>query len=46
MPERDREGFVAFVTARGASLRGYACLLTHDSALADDLVQTALAEHG
>jgi DNA-directed RNA polymerase specialized sigma24 family protein len=36
-------GFEAYVLARGDALHRTAYLLTHDHALAEDLVQTALA---
>lgn len=39
-----RERFDAFVTARSSGLLRTAYLLTHDRALAEDLVQTALAK--
>lgn len=39
-----RDGFDAFVTARGSSLLRTAYLLTRDRGLAEDLVQTALAK--
>jgi RNA polymerase sigma-70 factor (sigma-E family) len=38
-----RVGFEAYVLARGDALHRTAFLLTHDHALAEDLVQTALA---
>jgi RNA polymerase sigma-70 factor (sigma-E family) len=38
------EGFDAFVVARSRQLLRMAYLLTHDHALAEDLVQTALAK--
>lgn len=38
------EGFDAFVAARSGQLLRTAYLLTHDHALAEDLVQTALAK--
>jgi RNA polymerase sigma-70 factor (sigma-E family) len=41
--ETAREEFRAYVTARSAALLGTAILLTGDRALAEDLVQTALA---
>lgn len=37
-------GFEAYVAARGDALHRTAYLLTHDHALAEDLVQTALAK--
>ena len=37
-------GFEAYVVARGDALHRTAYLLTHDHALAEDLVQTALAK--
>jgi RNA polymerase sigma-70 factor (sigma-E family) len=37
-------GFEAYVAARGEALHRTAYLLTHDHALAEDLVQTALAK--
>ncbi|GAB3589968.1 SigE family RNA polymerase sigma factor [Angustibacter peucedani] len=37
-------GFAAYVAARGDALHRTAYLLTHDHALAEDLVQTALAK--
>ena len=41
---RAPEGFDDFVAARGDALHRTAYLLTHDHALAEDLVQTALAK--
>ncbi len=38
-----REGFEAFVSARGQALQRFGFLLTSDWALAEDLVQTAFA---
>jgi RNA polymerase sigma-70 factor (sigma-E family) len=44
MAERSTESFDAFVAARSRSLLRTAYLLTRDHALAEDLVQTALAK--
>lgn len=41
---RAPDGFESFVVARGAALHRTAYLLTHEHALAEDLVQTALAK--
>lgn len=41
---RNRESFELFVSARSAGLLRTAYLLTHDSHLAEDLLQTALAK--
>jgi len=38
-----REGFEAFVSARGQALQRFGFLLTSDWALAEDLVQTAFS---
>ncbi|GAB3945389.1 SigE family RNA polymerase sigma factor [Kribbella albertanoniae] len=43
-PVTSTEGFDAFVAARSGRLLRTAYLLTHDHALAEDLVQTALAK--
>ncbi len=42
--QRDQVGFEEFVVARGAALQRAAWLLTGDEHLAQDLVQTALAD--
>jgi RNA polymerase sigma-70 factor (sigma-E family) len=41
---RSRESFEVFVAARSSALLRTAYLLTHDSQLAEDLLQTALAK--
>lgn len=43
MADTQREGFEAFVSARGQALQRFGFLLTSDWALAEDLVQTAFA---
>ena len=43
MAGTQREGFEAFVSARGQALQRFGFLLTSDWALAEDLVQTAFA---
>ncbi|MGN6610563.1 MAG: SigE family RNA polymerase sigma factor [Angustibacter sp.] len=44
MPDDVGGGFEGYVAARGDALHRTAYLLTHDHALAEDLVQTALAK--
>src|SRR5258708_19064257 len=41
--DTQREGFDAFVSARGQALQRFGFLLTSDLALAEDLVQTAFS---